>query len=721
MTQNIKEMNDEGLIPLTKVLSRLAALRGFLIPSHRFLLAQEEISKLGGKGVKSLVDLSWALGFPSGSVYTISQPIKSDLPCLWVSKESDTYWVVKGAKSDGSYACENSDGISISLTAQDCAKGFFYGVNDNDVSSEAHASGDQTPKTATEWFFYAIKKRMMQFGEGIIATSMANILALAGSFYAMQVYDRVVPAQNYHTLVVLSIGTLIAVLFELLMRQLRAVFVDKACRSIDNELSGVFFDQALSVRMDARPKSVGTFASQLKQFELVRNFLTSSTLFVMTDAPFAILFIIVIWMIGGYVALPPLLLLPISLGLGLYAKFKLGKLSEDQVRDANVKNGLLIEAVDGIESIKSIGGEWKFLDMWRKLNSETTSKELKVRNVTNFVTNCTHALQQISYVSLIGVGVYAIHSGDITMGALVACSIISNRALAPIMQLPAMIVQYQHAKAALQGLNNLMAMPRDREIGQRTIVPETSRGNIKLEGASYEYEKDLQALKPVNLNILPGEKVAILGAVGSGKSTLLKLMSGLYKPTEGKVFLDSIDMSLISPEFLREKIGYLAQEVRLFNGTLRENLTLGLASPSDEHILEIATLTFLDRVIKQHPQGLELMIAEGGKGLSGGQRQIVGLTRMLLARPTLLLLDEPTASMDPDLERAVLKNLFENLPKETTIVVSTHKSTLLNYIARVMVIDRGLVVVDGPRDTVLGELAKNRNQLNQKSNEIKKD
>ena len=717
MSEIIKKMNHESLVPLSKVFSRLAALRGFLIPSHRFLLTQEEISKLDGDGVKSVLAHSWSQGFPSGSLYKISKPIKADLPCFWLSQESDAYWVVKGLKSDGSYACENSDGISVDLTLQDSAKGFFYGANDNDVTSEAYFSGDETPKTATEWFFYAIKKRRMQFVEGMVATSMANILALAGSFYAMQVYDRVVPAQNYQTLIVLSIGALIAVTFELLMRQLRAVFVDKACRSIDNELSGVFFDQALSVRMDARPKSVGTFASQLKQFELVRNFLTSSTLFVLTDAPFAIVFIIVIWMVGGYVALPPLLLLPISLVLGFYAKFKLARLSEDQVRDANIKNGLLIEAVDGIESIKSIGGEWKFLDMWRKLNSESTSKELKVRNVTNFVSNSTHALQQISYVSLIGLGVYAIHSGDITMGALTACSIISNRALSPIIQLPAMIVQYQHAKAALQGLNNLMAMPRDREIGQRAIVPETSLGNLKLEAASYEYEKDLLALKPLNLKIVSGEKVAILGAVGSGKSTLLKLMSGLYKPTDGKVFLDNIDMTLISPEFLREKIGYLAQEVRLFNGTLRENLTLGLASPSDEHILEIASLTFLDRVIKQHPQGLELMIAEGGKGLSGGQRQIVGLTRMLLAKPTLLLLDEPTASMDPDLEKAVLKNLFESLPKETTIVVSTHKTTLLNYIDRLMVMDKGAIVIDGPKATVLSELVKNRNQLNQKTNE----
>jgi ATP-binding cassette subfamily C protein LapB len=326
-------------------------------------------------------------------------------------------------------------------------------------------------------------------------------------------------------------------------------------------------------------------------------------------------------------------------------------------------------------------------------------------------------LQQVSYIVLIGVGVYAIHSGTITMGALIACSIISNRALSPISQLAGMVVQYQHAKAALSGLNSLMALPRDSELNQRLIVPEISKGHLKLENATYSYEEKLVALKPISLNVMPGERVAVLGPVGSGKSTLLKLMSGLYKPSEGRVFLDDIDMTLISPGFLRENIGYLTQDVRLFNGTLRENLTLGLASPSDEHIIEIASLTFLDRVIKQHPQGLELRISEGGKGLSGGQRQIVGLTRMLLAKPSLLLLDEPTASMDPDLERALIKNLFEKMPKETTIVVSTHKTALLSYINRLVVMDKGAIVIDGDRDAVLKELTKNRNKSNVKENE----
>lgn len=719
MADSIKNTNNIDHNQISNIYSKLSALRGFSIPAYRFLVNDADVLQLADNVelFKAHLEISWQQAFPNGSAFEISRPSKADMPCLWFSADDNTLLLVKGFKSNQAFECEGLGGINVELSEIKAQHGFFLGVSENDLNHDDLLQHNAVPKTATEWFFHSIKKRMMFFVEGVVATSAANILALASSFYAMQVYDRVVPAQSYQTLIVLSIGAVMAVLIELVMRQLRAYFVDRACRSIDQELSGVFFDQAMSVRMDARPRSVGTFASQLKQFELVRNFMTSSTLFILADAPFTIVFIIVIWMIGGYVALPPLILLPVSLALGFYAKFKIRKLSEEQVKDANKKNGLLIEAVDGIESIKSIGGEWKFLEMWQKLNYDTASNELKIRNLTNLVTNATHTLQQVSYIVLIGVGVYAIHSGAITMGALIACSIISNRALSPISQLSGMVVQYQHAKAALSGLNNLMAMPRDRELNQRLIVPDVSNGNLKLEAATYSYEEKLVALKPISIEVKQGERVAVLGPVGSGKSTLLKVMSGLYKPTEGRVFLDNIDMSLISPEFLRENIGYLTQDVRLFNGTLRENLTLGLASPSDEHIIEIASLTYLDRVIKQHPQGLELKITEGGKGLSGGQRQIVGLTRMLLAKPSLLLLDEPTASMDPDLERALIKNLFEKMPKETTIVVSTHKTALLNYINRLVVMDKGAIVIDGERDAVLKEIMKNRNKSNVKENE----
>jgi ATP-binding cassette subfamily C protein LapB len=719
MAEPIINTNKVDQNQISKIYSKLSALRGFSIAPYRFLINEEDVLTHSDQSelFKTFLDMSWRHAHPNGSTFEIANPGKADMPCLWISVEESQMLLVKATKSNQAFECEDLEGAKVELTRGRAESGFFYSVNENDLIQDKVPLLNTLPKTATEWFFHAIKKRMMFFVEGVVATSAANVLALASSFYAMQVYDRVVPADSYQTLIVLSIGAVMAVVIELVMRQLRAYFVDKACRSIDQELSGVFFDQAMAVRMDARPRSVGTFASQLKQFELVRNFMTSSTLFIMADAPFTIFFIIVIWTIGGYVALPPLMLLPISLGLGLYAKYKIRRLSEEQVKDSNKKNGLLIEAVDGVESIKSIGGEWKFLEMWQKLNYDTASNELKIRNLSNFVTNSTHTLQQISYIVLIAVGVYAIHSGSITMGALIACSIISNRALSPISQLAGMVVQYQHAKAALSGLNNLMALPRDRELNQRLIVPEVSNGNLKLESATFSYEEKLVALQATNLEVKKGERLAVLGPVGSGKSTLLKIMSGLYKPTEGRVFLDNIDMSLISPEFLRENIGYLTQDVRLFNGTLRENLTLGLASPSDEHIIEIASLTFLDRVIKQHPQGLELRITEGGKGLSGGQRQIVGLTRMLLAKPSLLLLDEPTASMDPDLERALIKNLFEKMPKETTIVVSTHKTALLNYVDRLVLMDRGAVVMDGNKNDVLKQIMNQRNKQTAKENE----
>jgi ATP-binding cassette subfamily C protein LapB len=291
------------------------------------------------------------------------------------------------------------------------------------------------------------------------------------------------------------------------------------------------------------------------------------------------------------------------------------------------------------------------------------------------------------------------------MGGLIACSIISGRALTPVAQLPGLIVQWQHAKIALQSLNGIMAMPSEREQSERLVVPELCRGEITLNRATFSYAKDLPGLEVAQLQIEPGDRVAILGSVGSGKTTLIKLLSGLFKPTSGQVYLDQVDMVHLAPEFVREHVGYLPQDVRLFNGTLRHNLTLGLPLPSDSQIFKAAAMTGLDQVIQNHPMGLELEIAEGGRGLSGGQRQLVGLTRMLLASPKILLLDEPTASMDAKLENRVMQHLFEHMPTDSAIVVVTHKPLVLNYVSRILVVDKGRVVLDGPRDEVLNRLS----------------
>jgi ATP-binding cassette subfamily C protein LapB len=480
--------------------------------------------------------------------------------------------------------------------------------------------------------------------------------------------------------------------------------VDRACKVIDQELSAVFFGKALDIRMDARPSTVGTFASQIRHFESVRNFLTSSSLFIMADLPFAILFVGVIAIIAGPVALVPLVAVPLAVLAGMAFRGPIEKHTGAHMKESNEKNGLLIEAIDGIESVKAANAEWKMLERWRTMTVNIAGSELKMRLFSTLSSNLTQTIQQLSYAGMIAAGAYAINSGALTMGGLIACSIISGRALTPVAQLPSLIVQWQHAKIALKSLNGIMAMPSDRDPQERLVVPESCLGEVRMSKVAFAYAKDVPGLEVPALLVQPGDRIAILGSVGSGKTTLIKLLSGLYKPTAGHVFLDGVDMMHLAPEFVREHVGYLPQDVRLFNGTLRHNLTLGLPLPSDSQIFKAAALTGLDQVIQNHPKGLELEIAEGGRGLSGGQRQLVGLTRMLLATPKVLLLDEPTASMDAKLENRVMQHLFEQMPKDSAIVVVTHKPSVLNYVSRILVVDKGRVVLDGPRDEVLNRL-----------------
>jgi ATP-binding cassette, subfamily C, bacterial LapB len=635
--------------------------------------------------------------------------IKEELPLLWLSADHSEVLLVRGGLSHGGYVCEAPDGTSVECSQQHIEAGILLAMR---AELPVDGAGSAEPKSALDWFVYAIRKRRWLFVEAMFATAMVSVLALVASFYTMQVYDRVVPTQSYPTLWVLTIGVFLAIGLELLMKQVRAQIVDRACKAIDQELSGVFFGRVLAIRMDARPRSIGTFASQVKQFELVRNFMTSSTLFLIADTPFVIFFLLVIFAVGGVVALVPLMLLPAAILAGLFAKWRLASLAEDQLRDANQKNGLLVEAIDGIEAVKAVGGEWKLLDRWQRLTADAADVELKSRAAAMTATNVTQSVQQLSYVLMIAAGVYAINTGSITMGGLIACSIISNRALAPISQIAGLIVQWQHAKVALNGLDQMMSLPCDRQPGERRVIPQGCAGQVVLEGASFSYADARPALHPTALKFRAGERVAILGSVGSGKSTLIKILSGLYKPSEGRAFLDGVDMIHLAPEYLRENIGYLTQDVRLFSGTLRENLTMGLPSPTDGQVLAVAAKTGLGRIIKNHPKGLELPIFEGGRGLSGGQRQIVGLARLLLARPKIMLLDEPTASMDGDLEAHIMNSLFTTMSADSLIVIATHKTAMLRHVNRVIVMEQGKIMMDGPRDEVMTKLSEMRQPAN---------
>jgi ATP-binding cassette subfamily C protein LapB len=690
---------------LAELLSRLAALQGHAVPLHRFTMLETTADgvELASLGPALRARELWLARFPQAEVEQgdADRLERGHFPALWCEAQGERVLLLRGLQGAGALLAEDAQGQRVELTREQAAQGQVLRLG---VTAAAPGEAGHGSRSASEWFAWVLRRHRRVFAEAVLATLVVSVIGLVTSLYSMQVYDRVVPTKGLSTLWVLTVGALVAIGLELLLKHVRTHSVDRACKAIDMELSSVFFGKALDIRMDARPRTVGSFANQIRYFESVRNFLTSSTLFILADAPFALLFVGVIALIAGPVALVPLLMVPIALLAGLAFRQPIERLSNANMAESNRKNGLLIEAIDGIESIKAASGEWKMLDRWRALTATMADSELRLRGLTSLSSHMSQTIQQLSYVGLVVAGVLAIVEGHLTMGGLIACTIISGRALGPLAQIPSLVVQWKQARIALQALDGIMAMPGDREPGRRLLVPTQCRGELRLDKVEFSYMKELPALQLPQLAFKPGERVALIGAVGSGKTTLVKLLSGLFKPAAGTAFLDDIDITHLAPEFVREHVGYLPQDVRLFQGTLRDNLTLGLPAPSDSELLRAAALTGLDQVIQAHPKGLELEITEGGKGLSGGQRQLVGLTRLLLARPRVMLLDEPTASMDAQLEAKVMQHLFQEVSPDSLLVVVTHKMAILPLVNRVIVLDRGRVVLDGPRDAVLARL-----------------
>lgn len=692
---------ETGIAGLPALLSRIAAGCGHALPAHRFSLDAIGM-QAHDDPVTQAIEL-WRSAFAQGEALLVDgEPGRDDLPLLWLPADGTQARILRGRTSGGDFIAERADGVSQTMPAAMLRNGSCLSLSPGPAAGSAAADA---PRSARQWFLHALAKRRRTFVEAVVSTFVVSMLGLGASFYSLQVYDRVIPMQAHSTLLALSVGVGIAVAFEFIIKQVRSLMVDRGCKAIEEELSDVFFGRMLDIRMEARPNSVGSFAAQVRQFELVRNFMTSSTVFLIADLPFALLFVGVIAVIGGMLAAIPLALLPLVAIASAWLNWRIRRIARSQLYDARQKNGLLVDAIDGIESVKAAGAEWKMMARWRELTASASALELDARHLSATSAHFAQLLQQLSYVAIIGIGAWMAGNGQITMGALIACSILSNRALAPITQIATLVTQWQHAQEALRGLDEMMKLPVEHPSDRQAIIPSACSGELRLEDAGFTFSGRLPALQPLNLLFPAGERAAIIGPVGSGKSTLIRLLSGLYRPSEGKVFLDGVDMALVAPEFLHEQIGYLPQDVRLLRGTLRDNLVLGLAPPSDGEILRAAALTGLDRVIAAHPLGLDLLISEGGRGLSGGQRQLVGLTRLLIAKPKVLLLDEPTAAMDGDLEAAVVQQVFGNLPADSTLIVITHKASLLRMVGRIVVLDHGRVVLDGERAEVLARLA----------------
>ena len=546
------------------------------------------------------------------------------------------------------------------------------------------------------------------FAEGIVASILINLVALAGSFFTMNVYDRVIPTKGYATLTVLAFGAMLAIVFEFSLKIIRSGVVEHALLQVDTNLSRNIFSRLLSVRLDQLPNSVGTLSAQMRGYEHIKGFLSATTFYLLVDVPFGLFFLLIIWIIGGAaVALVPLCFLFLSLAFGFAMRRVIDHHAQLVNSSGNLKTGLLVEVIEGAETIKSFGGGRQFLSKWMRLVHDSSKNELMNRKSSELSAYITIGFQQLSYILLVSLAAYMAAEDGGSYGAVIAASMLSGRVLGPIAQIPGLVVQKCHAMAALHGLHNLYALEGENFGVDVPSFPEILRGNYFIKQVKFLYGSRVVAVDIENLKITDGEKIGVIGPVGSGKSTLLRLLSGIYKPTDGDVMIDQIDMATIDPMMRSLRIGYVQQDHRLFRGTLRKNLLLGVSNASVANIELVAKKTGLLECIKGNIGGLDSEISEGGKGLSVGQRQLVAITRLLLNESSKIwLLDEPTASMDVATESKCIDALKESIGNEHTVVLVTHKLALLEMVDRLIYMAQGKILLDGPRNEVLLALEK---------------
>jgi len=569
------------------------------------------------------------------------------------------------------------------------------------------------------WFWKVIWRFRSYYYQVILASFTINFLALISSFYVMNVYDRVIPNKTYETLWALSIGVMLAIAFEFIAKLIRAKLTDIAGKKADLIISAALFRRVMALRLAERPASAGSYANNLRDFESVRDFMTSASLLTLVDFPFILLFIAVIALVGGKLALVPLAIIPVVIIVGFLIQKPLARYTLEAMREASQRQGLAVEAIEGIETLKANNATNWAQRRWDAYTAKTAATAVKQKDLTAFTVNFSVAMQQLNTVLLVLVGTYLIHAqlpeNRITMGALIASVILSGRALAPLAQVAALAARFQQAKAALEGINKIVERPIERDPQRQYVTLDALQGSLSFQQLTFRYAPDgKDALHRLNLHIRPGEKVGILGRIGSGKSTLLKLGAGLYHPKEGHVLIDNVDSRQMDPHYLRNQIALLSQSPRLFMGTLRENLDLGRSDgfSTDQQLLTALNRFDLIQLVHTHPRGLDMPLGEDGLGLSGGQKQIVALARLTLRDPRIVLLDEPTASLDQDTEIQALQALAQ-WAQNRTLVVVTHRPQVLQIVQRIVVVDNGRVVMDGPRDAVLTKLSELEQAHNQ--------
>lgn len=630
------------------------------------------------------------------------QLTNENLPLLAIFSDGSAR-VCKGLSNDGAVVFSGGDSDDGNRHDLSTVLGFIKVRID---SRKLHEEIFGAAGASANWFWKPFMSNWWAYLQGAVAAAFINVLSVVAALYAMQVYNRVLPSKSTSTLMVLTTGVLLVYVIDFILKTLRAYVLDYAGKRVDLDLSEAVFVQGVGVRMESRPQHVGTFISQLREHESIRDFLMSTAIFVLSDLPFLAIFLMVMWIIGGQIVYIPLVVIPVVIVLTALLQWPMSRYSMEHVREKNARSGLLIEAVEGAETLKTLNAEWRMKRRWRELTEISSSTNIKVKSLTNLSANIAATAQQVMFVAIIAYGAILVQDGKLTAGALMACSILAGRALAPVSQLVGIITKVHHVRASAKVLDKIMALPVDRPLNVGFLNLEHFLGKINLVSTEFAYSgTDLPVLRVNSLEIKAGEKVAILGRTGSGKSTLLRLLSGLYMPTRGRVLLDDVDIHHVDPIKLRRVMGYMTQDVRLFAGTLKENLLLGAGPVDDDKLLEISRVTGIDRFVGAHPKGFDLPVYEGGGGMSGGQRQAIGLARLMLSEPKVYLLDEPTASMDQQTEREFIARFSDYVNDKRTLVVVTHKPSILALVDRIVILEQGQVVLDGPRDDVLRKLS----------------
>ena len=561
-------------------------------------------------------------------------------------------------------------------------------------------------KLINHWFWSAFLENKQTYYKVMLAATLVNLMSVGSSIFIMVVYDRVLPNSAYESLYALTIGMALVIIFDFILKMLKTYFIDYAGEFVDKNVGDTIFNRLLDAPTAVVTGPVGATANTFREFDSVRDFFTSATLSLIVDIPFIFLFIFVIYLIAGPLAYIPLVAVPIVLLIGILLQPFLARVSEDLGQHNQEKQSVLVETITGIESIKVLGGGDLVKERWNEAATKQSNRSRLSRALAQIAVNSAQSAQQICLVGIVFYGVFLVSEGTVSMGGMVAAVLLSSRTLAPLAQIANLFGRANNAKTSYKRLASFMEETESEDVSvkNKSAIRRDKLGNIQFKDTTYRYpEADIDTLRGINIKIEEGEKVAILGRNGSGKSTLMKLASGLFKASDGLVMYDGVDIRQLHTQDLSNSIGIVLQDVQLFSGSVRENITMGRGDISEDDLVHAGKLSGLDEFISKIPGGYDLQLSDGGKGLSGGQRQAIALARAIVHKPSHFILDEPTSAMDMNAENLFISQVGAVL-KESTMLIVTHRMPLLNLVDRIIVMHEGQIAEDGPKDEIINKL-----------------